>query len=142
MLRVAPWFFIDTDGRSRHSRKMDVFFESSQNSRIDGASQTARDAQSTARDAERELAALQRRFDSLTITSQALWEIIRERMGLTDKQILDRIKEIDLRDGKADGKISKTILSCSQCQRNNQSGQSSCIYCGTPLSGGLLFDKA
>jgi hypothetical protein len=121
---------------------MDVFGESSQNSRIDGASQVARDARSTARDAERELATLQRRVDFLTIASQALWEIVRERMGLSDQQILDRIKEIDLRDGKADGKISRSIQPCPQCQRNNQSGQSSCVYCGTALPIGQLFDRS
>ncbi|MBL9156443.1 MAG: zinc ribbon domain-containing protein [Verrucomicrobiales bacterium] len=121
---------------------MDVFFESSQNSRIDGASQTARDARSTARDAEREVAALQRRVDFLTIASQALWEIVRERMGLSDQQILERIKEIDLRDGKADGKISKSIQPCPQCHRNNQSGQSRCVYCGTELPIGRVFDRS
>jgi hypothetical protein len=121
---------------------MDVFFESSQNSRIDGASQTARDARTMARDAERELAALQRRVDFLTIASQAMWELLRERLGMSDQQILDRIKVVDLRDGKADGKISKSILSCPQCQRNNQSGQSQCVYCGTALPIGQLFDRS
>lgn len=121
---------------------MDVFFESSQNSRIDGASQTARDARSIARDAEQELAVLQRRVDYLTITSQALWELLRDRLGMTDQQVQERIKEIDLRDGKADGKISKMVQSCPQCQRNNQASQSQCVYCGTELRRGLLFDRS
>lgn len=121
---------------------MDVFSKLYQGYKSESMAHGGQESRGMAREAERDLAVLQRRVDFLTIASQALWELVRERLEMTDEQILERIQEVDLRDGKADGKISKTVLSCPQCLRNNQSGQDHCIYCGTPLPPAQLFEKA
>ena len=47
-------------------------------------------------------------LDRLTLVCQAMWELLRERTGLTESQLLAKVTEVDLRDGKLDGKYKKT----------------------------------
>jgi hypothetical protein len=42
----------------------------------------------------------------LSLLNQALWEILRDRLKMTDADLERVAQAIDMRDGKADGKIS------------------------------------
>ena len=37
-----------------------------------------------------------------------MWSLLSQANGITDKQLLDRVNELDLRDGVADGKFTRT----------------------------------
>ena len=73
---------------------------------------------------------LQHHVERLTLLNQALWEILRDRLGLTDHDFEEMAREIDLRDGVLDGKITNTPLQCPQCGRVSASKHYRCLYCG------------
>ena len=84
---------------------------------------------------------LQRKADALTIACQALWEIVKEHSGIPENVILDKMQEIDARDGRLDGKITPTVLECEKCHRKSNSRRQKCLYCGNPLAGEHIFEK-
>lgn len=70
-------------------------------------------------------------MDFLALGCQAMWELLSESTGLTDDDIKKRIMDIDLRDGKADGKMSNTVRPCSNCERPVSQKRDTCLYCGS-----------
>ena len=54
-------------------------------------------------DAMDEVIALRHRLDYLTLVSEALWSVIADQ-GHTERQLQDRIKRIDLSDGRLDNR--------------------------------------
>lgn len=74
--------------------------------------------------------ALQQRLDRLTLVCVAMWSLMKEKTNVTEQELLDRVKEIDLMDGKADGKIGKQLSNCPKCGRVMSSRHQKCLYCG------------
>ena len=62
-----------------------------------------------------------------------MWELLSERLGVTDEELIARIREIDFRDGKLDGRVTKGLAECPQCNRPNATDRSRCLYCGCEL---------
>ena len=50
--------------------------------------------------------ATQTTIDTLALSCAAMWELLSEKLGVTEQELLAKIEEIDLRDGKLDGKIA------------------------------------
>lgn len=53
-----------------------------------------------------ELQTTTQHVDRLRLVCQALWELCSERLGVTEEELEEKVLEIDLRGGKADGKLS------------------------------------
>jgi hypothetical protein len=70
----------------------------------------------------------------LALASQAMWEILRTRVGITETELLDKINEIDLRDGRQDGRMSPRVTDCPKCSRKLSTKNARCIYCGTAVT--------
>lgn len=81
-----------------------------------------------------EVQRLEAKIDTLAIISQAMWEILREKTGLTEKDIEAKIAEIDIRDGRQDGKITGKPTQCPACDRPTHTRLKACPYCGTALN--------
>jgi hypothetical protein len=120
---------------------MNILLDLYQQSRINDARNTAEDAHSAARRAQWQMDDLKRKVDSLTITCQALWELLAERLNLGEELILEKMQEIDLRDGTMDGKISPTLISCPACARTNKANRKQCLYCGSDLPTTHIFGR-
>lgn len=71
----------------------------------------------------------------LSLLNQALWELLRDRLKLSDADLEQMAREIDLRDGVEDGKITNVAVKCPQCGRVSNSKHYKCLYCG------LQFEK-
>lgn len=82
---------------------------------------------------ESRMTELERRLDRLALASAAMMELLEERHGVTSQDVLERMRAIDLRDGKEDGRISPTLVKCRKCKRENGTRRSNCIYCGEQL---------
>lgn len=82
----------------------------------------------------KEVLRLEAKIDSLAIISQALWEVLREKTDLTEKDIEAKIAEIDSRDGRQDGKMTGKPVLCPACNRPAHSRLRTCPYCGTALN--------
>lgn len=49
-------------------------------------------------------------LETLVLANQAMWELLSEKAGLTETDLINKMNEVDLRDGKLDGKIEKTVV--------------------------------
>lgn len=98
------------------------------------ASSEARRAARTADESRSRVAELTTRCDRLALTCQALWELLRERLDLTEAELLERVQQIDLRDGKVDGRMATSVSQCPACDRPVNSRRPQCLYCGEPMN--------
>lgn len=76
------------------------------------------------------------RLDALALSNAAMWELLRDRFGLTDADLISKMEEIDLRDGVRDGKIGsapRAARICPKCQRKTVAPRPDCLYCGADL---------
>lgn len=80
--------------------------------------------------AETELQRLRDRIDTLTLTNLAMWSVLRDKLGLTDDELEKRVRELDLADGVADGKLTVGPWPCPKCKRPNSPKHINCLYCG------------
>jgi hypothetical protein len=81
-----------------------------------------------------EAARLQMQVERLLMITEALWGILKEQHGFDDKELQKRIVEIDLRDGRMDGRVAATPPApCPKCGRVVPKQSVRCMYCGEPL---------
>ena len=113
------------------------------------ATQVAADAQlqasrseSKATSAKMDLRFIKDRMDKLLLVSMALWELLKDRTELTEEDLMNKVQEIDLRDGQSDGKISKTVMKCPKCNRTMSPRHKKCLYCGAAKLNASAFDPA
>ena len=76
----------------------------------------------------------------LALINQALWELVRERLDLTDEELKEKASEIDLREGNADGQQASEGRKCPQCGRVMYRRHAKCFYCGAEGFGNTAFD--
>jgi hypothetical protein len=105
-----------------------------------GAYATGIDIKRSQMDHERlvqQVRALEVQIDRLTLALATVTELFCERNEITQEQLAEKIREIDLRDGKLDGKISRTenkqVKKCSSCQGVNNELRHTCLYCDKAL---------
>ena len=104
---------------------------------------TAQQAQEVARESAISADKVQRNTERLYMVVQAMWELMKEKAGLSDSDLEAKVREIDMRDGKLDGRdMTQTgPQTCRQCGRTILSGQLVCSWCGAQFEGGA-FDHA
>ncbi len=74
-------------------------------------------------------------IEKLLMMSEALWIILKQQHGFSDEDLIQRIQEIDLRDGRLDGKVAKQGPSaCPNCKRTLIGDRPICLYCNTPIA--------
>ncbi len=100
-----------------------------------GSQGSASAAANAALETQESIKELRHQVDRLSLLNQALWELVREKAGLTDADLERMAKEIDLRDGKEDGKLGGGAVTCPTCMRVSNAKHYKCMYCGE------LFEK-
>jgi len=108
---------------------------------IASAQRLANEAHETARVATNEIADVMAALERLSLISRAVWELLQERTQATEDDLLAKVRELDLRDGRLDGKLAVKARNCTHCQRVNNAHRQRCLYCGTALSGASAFDS-
>ncbi|MBL8810664.1 MAG: hypothetical protein JNM43_10845 [Planctomycetaceae bacterium] len=100
------------------------------------AKQAARDALCDTRELQTKVRNLEQQCERLNLALMALAEILRDKLGITEEQIEEKLEEIDLRDGQLDGKYRPVPepSRCPACARPNAPNRKSCLYCGTQIS--------
>jgi len=74
---------------------------------------------------------LQADIEKLLMITEALWMILKEQHGYTDDELINRIEQIDMRDGKLDGKVATDgPVACPGCGRTMIGKRPVCLYCG------------
>lgn len=73
---------------------------------------------------------LEHRVEKLSLICRAMWELLGKSKKLTDLELFDLVKEIDSRDGMADGKIGTKVVKCPECGHPVNTRHPRCVYCG------------
>jgi hypothetical protein len=97
------------------------------------ANSTANDAASEARGAKREIALLEQRLERLALMTEALWTLLRDKLGASDEELMAVAREVDLSDGRLDGRVHRTSVQCPECGRMVSERHVKCLYCGTEI---------
>ena len=99
--------------------------------RASEAESAARKSQTKATEVLRELRVVEERLEKLVLIHMAMWSLMQERTGASEEDLAQRVQEIDLADGVADGKITRTAQKCAQCGRTISRRHRKCLFCGS-----------
>ncbi len=88
--------------------------------------------------AKRAVSDMEEQLDRVSLVCASLWELMRERLEISDDELLAKMREIDLRDGVADGKLRLAPATCAACARISHPRHRQCVYCGGELSRVLV----
>lgn len=80
-----------------------------------------------------EIRGLRRKVEHLQLVSRALCELLSENTEIDINDIVERIQDVDLRDGTANGKLVRPVVECPKCNRPVKTEQPKCLYCGAML---------
>ncbi|MDP9140468.1 MAG: hypothetical protein M3O62_06725 [Pseudomonadota bacterium] len=87
-----------------------------------------------AKSALRRVDELEKRIETLSLLCRALVEELERSSGVSEDQIKARMLDIDLRDGRQDGKYDpKASVTCSGCGRTVAKKREGCMWCGERL---------
>lgn len=81
-----------------------------------------------------------KQLDKLGLVCQALWSLLQEKTGLTEQELLQRVTELDLKDGVLDGKYTKPPVDCPSCGSKMSRKFNRCLFCGQACADGSAFD--
>ncbi len=84
--------------------------------------------------ATREVAELKEKIRHLELISRAIWELLRESAKLTEADLLQKVRDVDLDDTNASAK------QCGDCSRPNSAKRLKCLYCGADLPQETAFE--
>ena len=101
--------------------------------------ESARKASQQSLNNRTEIMEMAEQVERLSLLNQAMWELLSEKLGLTDADLEKHAYVVDMRDGQGDGKITRTPVKCPSCSRVNSSHHAQCMYCGT-LFQKMLFE--
>lgn len=118
-----------------------LLYDIRQNARIADAEAVAGRSNSKTESVAQNVEDLEERIDKLTLLNYALWSLLEEKIGLTEAELLDRVQELDLKDGKLDGRVSSGVINCPHCNRPLSQRHRKCMYCGYELHGGGGFES-
>jgi hypothetical protein len=108
-----------------------------------GASTSAGDAaraSSAAGSAKRDVTHLEDRLERLSLVCMAMWSLLQDKTKLTEDDLLERVKMIDLMDGVEDGKATRGVQKCQGCNRVMSARHRKCLYCGAEKLAKSAFD--
>lgn|SRR5262245_16859934 len=82
-------------------------------------------------------AGLDDRIARLLLVTEAMWELLSERAGVTVEELAERVHAIDARDGRVDGRHGLTEDAprprCPACQAAVPAGKQNCQFCGAAV---------
>ena len=122
-----------------------TIWNASQQIRLESVNADMQGLKGEALQAARDEAALSQRvyvhrLEQLGLVCQAMWTLIQEKTNLTEADLLNRVTELDLRDGVLDGRYVKLPVECRKCGAKVARKFNRCLFCGQPSPEATAFD--
>lgn len=119
---------------------LDFLWDAGQDAQLHETRRQIAKSEETAIDAKAKTTLLEQRLARLTLVTEALWEIVKHETGRKDADLIAIMSDLDLSDGKRDGKHRQPAATCHKCGRIFQRSHARCIYCNTPNREASAFD--
>jgi len=121
---------------------IDLLWDLHQERRIGQVQDDANLAARKATDFQERVRFLEDRLDRMLLQNMAMWSLLRDKLGLKDEDLIARVQKLDLEDGVADGKVTRTAPNtCARCSRPFSSRHRRCLYCGHEAGPATPFDR-
>ena len=88
--------------------------------------------------ADRDMKIINANLAKIMLINEALWELIRDKHGLTETDLHEKLYEVDMRDGVLDGKNQRKAAECSGCGRMVSARHPACLYCGNVIDSSVF----
>ena len=99
------------------------------------AEATAEDARRRTTSVEEKIQAVKFDIERLLMITEAFWTLLKQQHGYTDTDLAKLITEIDLRDGRLDGRVAPNPPQpCPYCGHILTKKRPVCIWCGKPIA--------
>jgi hypothetical protein len=105
---------------------------------VSAISQEASRASRQASTANDEIKFVKADVEKLLMITEALWTLLKDQHGYSDEDLVKQVEEIDLRDGRLDGKVASAPRKCPSCNRAISRKRSACLYCGQEVKADLF----
>lgn len=92
------------------------------------------DVESATRGARFDRESVEHRLAKLELVCQSLYEILREKGGVSDEELRRKVREIDARDGSADQRMAPGPVTCPKCGAATTAGALNCPQCGATVA--------
>lgn len=117
-------------------------FDVYQQGKIGELSSLQADSNRRITDAGERLKALEARYERMRLITTALWQLLKSHTGLTDADLKQYIEQVDLADGKLDGKINRrgAAMDCPKCARRILKSAVVCPWCSARPHSGNAFE--
>jgi hypothetical protein len=102
------------------------------------ASSTAAASLTEAEHARAETRQIRQDLHRYAVASQALWQLLRDKLGVTEDELRSMIQSIEQTQSR---QASQGPLLCPHCHRPTGSHLPKCMYCGQDLGPRPLFDQ-
>ena len=73
---------------------------------------------------------LEEKVDRLALICCALFELVQASTGISEEQLRKKIREVDLRDGEADNRVTPRAKKCPKCEAMMSAKFRRCLFCG------------
>ena len=95
-----------------------------------GAQQDAARANHAAKRTEQQVKLLEANLAKSLMICETLWELLAD--------LINKLNEVDMRDGVLDGKNQRGIAECAACGRKVSGRHAACLYCGEVIDGSVF----
>jgi hypothetical protein len=84
---------------------------------------------------------LQRDHERLKLVTAALWQMLKDKTGATDDELRRYVEQVDLMDGRLDGKLRapRELRDCEGCGRRILNSAAMCLDCGERQKDTAIF---
>ena len=73
---------------------------------------------------------------AVTLALAAAWELLAGRLGVTEAELVEKMRELDQRDGVVDGRRTPPVgRRCPSCDAVIPPGATACQFCGQQVGG-------
>ena len=79
------------------------------------------------------------RIDRLILVTEAVWQLLTEKTGLTEDDLADRVRQLDKLDGVEDGRRQPLASDCA-CGAKVNARAARCQFCSADAERSSVFD--
>lgn len=114
---------------------LDLIWDVWQQQRIGELEQKAQASGAQVADVQERVRAVEQNVERLMTTTAAMWSLVKQRTGLTDQDLIVRVRKMEGEQAEGRGQAVK----CAKCGRTVPARKMMCLYCGAERQGTSPF---